>query len=399
VFLKPIDTDIIKHTGLEKIKSLDDKYKEVRIGALEVQLCRKVNNKVDTHVLHSKLATKEWPSLSKLINKILMFVPVANIQVNIFDKDLEGEEPKKKFEEVKDEDFHYSRYENIKINLYHLNIEELKLVYEKANEEVQYIINPKKRIEFLNNTKLKILEEKPSLYQEVSYKSTLRPITGKTMNTSRFSAKMHESGMGGASRINNTNTLTNMNVTMTKSNKSIRPNSTTSILRSKGVSQILKHNSQIDLEDSDNIAQLKGTLFRTLFTNKNGWINLTDIPYDSYLLEVEESKNFLVSAGIITFPKILQNKEIKKYIGLKQQINAYAEIYLYQFLDSKNTNDFNMQLLEGANIALIRSNSGHDGPFGGDIGGTLIAYYIFDYDIYNVYDVITYYYYLLLILI
>ena len=68
MFLKPIDTDIIKHTGLEKIKSLDDKYKEVRIGALEVQLCRKVNNKVDTHVLHSKLATKEWPSLSKLIN-------------------------------------------------------------------------------------------------------------------------------------------------------------------------------------------------------------------------------------------------------------------------------------------------------------------------------------------
>lgn len=38
IFLKPIDTDIIKHTGLDKIKSLDDKYKEVRIGALEVSI-------------------------------------------------------------------------------------------------------------------------------------------------------------------------------------------------------------------------------------------------------------------------------------------------------------------------------------------------------------------------
>ena len=291
-----------------------------------------------------------------------------NIQVNIFDRDLEGEEPKKNYEEAKDKDFKYSRYENIKINLYHLNLDELNLIYEKANEEVQNIVNPKKRIEFLNNTKMKILEEKPSLFQEVSYKSTLRPITGRTIhNTSRMTlSKLQES------MISRTNTNFNQ--------QSVRPNSTTSVTmksnKKMGLSQISKHASQIDLEDSDNISQFKGSLFRTLFTNKNGWVNLTDIPYDSYLLEVEESKNFLVSAVIINFPKILNYKDIKKYIGLKHQINAYAEIYLYHYLDKKDTNDFNMQLLEGASIALIRCSNSNNNVYGSDITGIiLITYY------------------------
>ncbi len=300
-------------------------------------------------MLHSKLASKEWPSLSKLLNKMLIYVPLANIQVNIYDKELEGEEPKKNFEEVKEDDFNYSRYENIKINLYNLNIEELKYLYDKANDEVQFIVNPKRRIEYLQNSKMKILEEKPSLYQEVSYRSTLRPITGKSVNSSKIS-KMHESVMS---------RTTNMN------HQSVRPNSTTSIFKSTRKSGFhqsgIRHGSQIDLEDSDTIAQLKGNLYRTLFTNKNGWINLTDIPYDSYLIEIEESKNFLASAAIITFPKILPSKDIKRYFGLKHQVNAYTEIYLYHYLDKKEDSDFNMQLLEGANIILIRSNSGNFG--------------------------------------
>ena len=77
----------------------------------------------------------------------------------------------------------------------------------------------------------------------------------------------------------------------------------------------------------------------------------------------------MVSAGIINFPKILtqtQNKEIKKYIGLRQQVNAYAEIYLYSYIDKKNISDFNMQLLEGGNISLVRCVSVNDGAYGSD---------------------------------
>ncbi len=35
VYLKPIDTDIVKY-GMKAISNLDEKYREVRIGALEV---------------------------------------------------------------------------------------------------------------------------------------------------------------------------------------------------------------------------------------------------------------------------------------------------------------------------------------------------------------------------
>ena len=38
VYLKPIDTEIIKHVDLKKVQNLDDKYREVRLGAMEVNI-------------------------------------------------------------------------------------------------------------------------------------------------------------------------------------------------------------------------------------------------------------------------------------------------------------------------------------------------------------------------
>ena len=85
VLLKPIDTDIVK-SDWHKIKKddnvdkkngnqasmfyINDQFKEVRIGAFEVQLCLKADNQSKVIVLHSKLETKQWPRIDVILNAL-----------------------------------------------------------------------------------------------------------------------------------------------------------------------------------------------------------------------------------------------------------------------------------------------------------------------------------------
>ena len=106
VLLKPIDTDIVKsewHKGkkMDNLDNLDkkqkkpsmfyinDQFKEVRIGAFEVQLCLKTDNQTKVFVLHSKLETKQWPKIDAVLNKIVSYMPFFKARIFLYQKNNE----------------------------------------------------------------------------------------------------------------------------------------------------------------------------------------------------------------------------------------------------------------------------------------------------------------------
>ncbi len=79
VYCKPISDsveDFQKSFTLNK-KATDQKSliienhrPEMRIGAFEIQLCARVRGELQTEMLHSKLATRAWPHIGAVLNKI-----------------------------------------------------------------------------------------------------------------------------------------------------------------------------------------------------------------------------------------------------------------------------------------------------------------------------------------
>lgn len=165
VYLKPIDTQIVPTNlqNYEKSEVVDYKYKDVRIGAFEIQLAIKTE-RLEIFQVHSKLATGQWPSFNSLLNKIVAKLPRFNLSLSIFDREDKVDEPGKsenseeKLEEIKvdneEEILLPSKFENIKINLYQVkNPQILQLIYQ-SNEDLDMIINPKKRLELMASSRL-----------------------------------------------------------------------------------------------------------------------------------------------------------------------------------------------------------------------------------------------------
>ena len=167
VYLKPIDTEIvpINLQNYEKNPIVDFKYKDVRIGAFEVQMAVKTE-KLEIVQIHSKLLTGLWPSLSCILNKIVSKLPRFNLCISIFDRedkieDFDGNrnnreedennETRKKQEE---DTLLPTKFENIKFNLYQLKNPQILQIINSANEQLENILNPKKRIILLTQTRL-----------------------------------------------------------------------------------------------------------------------------------------------------------------------------------------------------------------------------------------------------
>ena len=130
VILKPIDTDILKeeHFKLPKIdingncnevKYVNDKFKDVRIGAFEIQLCFKKNEDVKTALLYSKLKSKNWPEIPKILDKIVSYLPTFKGEIITYEK----EEDKNKTLNNSDSNelFKNGLMEGLQINVYLLN--------------------------------------------------------------------------------------------------------------------------------------------------------------------------------------------------------------------------------------------------------------------------------------
>lgn len=121
------------------------------------------------------------------------------------------------------------------------------------------------------------------------------------------------------------------------------------------VNMSLNFNTRADtaIEDPEIIENLKGTLIRTVYTNREGKYTLDSLPHDTYLIEIENSKNFIGCAQIFKMNFIIEKKGdntkindplnyfgiTSKLIGLKRQTDAYVSVYI-SFINNLENYDF-----------------------------------------------------------
>ena len=345
VFLKPTDTSNNKYVN--------------RLGALEIQLAMKINNKQTITTLFSKLNSNQWPNFNKILNKINELVPVLNIKCTIYDKeeDTDTSIDNNNNNNNNNNNSNYnsskinsdtllalpSKYENIKINLYSLKNNQIDLYCQEASNQLDIAFNPKRK-------------------KEIYYEEQM--------------SKMNENLTSNTNNINNSNMNSRLN--LTQKNISSRPQSG---LKNKSVNNTFnyskKNNSSLSflnqskrvdvIEDISIVNQLKGKLLSTGYADKSGILFFENVPYDSYLIEIENNKNFLGCGSVVQFQKIYNtnnakknnlsengNYIISKLIGLKRQIDAYVEVYLFTKGKSENNDFTGVNLITGARVILIK---------------------------------------------
>lgn len=101
----------------------------------------------------------------------------------------------------------------------------------------------------------------------------------------------------------------------------------------------------------------KGELIGTYYSNAMGVVKIIDLPYDSYLVEVEDSKSYELTAIPLQFNNVSNDRVIKKFIGLKQQSSSYIELYVYE---TSKTDSLDMGLLSGSEVYLRRCRDQFD---------------------------------------
>lgn len=147
----------------------------------------------------------------------------------------------------------------------------------------------------------------------------------------------------------NNNLLPNNNLNMT--NTSYKSNISMNSLSKKG--EII--------EDLSLINQIKGKLLCSGYTDKLGFLYFENVPFDSYVIEIENSKRFLGCGALIQFKKIFQGRNnnenyiFNKIFGLKKQTNAYVEVYL--FSNEVKENKCEINFISGAKV-FLRKNRG-----------------------------------------
>ena len=335
VFLKPIDTSSNKHLN--------------RLGALEVQLAMKINDKQTITTLFSKLNSNQWPNINNILNKINSIMPVLNIKCTIYDKEedldntsLENNENNNNANiNINDNNNNLlslpSKYENIKINLYSLKNSQLESYCLEAANQLDISFNPKRKTEiYKEEQNSKINENKSKMNASSINKLNLAQ---KTISTRPQSGVKNKSV---------TNTF----------NYSVKNNSTLSFLNQSKRSDII--------EDVSILNQLKGKLLSSGYSDKSGNLFFENVPYDSYLIEIENNKHFLSCGMVIQFQKIFNINNNKKYIaengnylvnkliGLKRQIDAYVEVYLFSKGKNENNDFSGVNLISDARVILVK---------------------------------------------
>ena len=361
VLLKPIDTDIVK-SDWHKIKKEDnkdknknnkipmyyinDQFKEVRIGAFEVQLCLKSNNEAKVIVLHSKLETKQWPKIDVILNKIVSYMPFFKARIldnNIEDNNIENQDMVNQGQENNNENninrnqsgvFKGGLIEGLKINIYLQKNNQINKISNESWEDIQNEKDPYKR-KIMN--KEKKLIEKQEMYK--SNRSNILHTNNKNIS--------HIIDNKNFSRTRPPSATSNRRVNYTLNNRNSRPNSSKNKISMMNIENDyintcinpMEQNLILDKKLCDN---LKGKLIICKYTNNEGYIDIGPIPYDSYYIEVSENKQYRSVGMCLSFNKLpTKNKNfIKRYIGLYTQENAFLQLHVFENIkDNENKED------------------------------------------------------------
>ena len=353
VLLKPIDTDIKKGDGyklpqiaLDGTRSkqyINDQFKEVRIGAFEVQLCFKYKNESQVVLLHSKLETKQWPKIETILSKIVSYMPKFMGRIVVYQKETEEEEQveeaKYQNEEEggreenlegngnqtqnigKRETFKDGLIEGLKINIYLQKNNQITQLSNNSWEDIQKEKDPHKRR--IMNKEKKLLEKQEMFKSEAQNKSM---IENKKFNRSRPSSAY-------SNRKNNSIF------------KSSRPNSSknkislyTDVDYINSGSNPMEQNLILDKKLSN---ELKGKLIISKYTNSKGFIDIGPLPYDSYYIEVSESRQYRSIGMCLVFNKLptKNNNFIKRYIGLYTQENSFIQLHVFETKKDQENNE------------------------------------------------------------
>ena len=292
------------------LKPTDMNNKINRVGAFEIQLGIKLNEQTNIINLFSKLKSGQWPNFRNILYKINLHMPILSFKFQVYDKEegentestiLENTINESKTENNKNEILKKpSKYENIKINIYEHNNEMMDKIFKEAQKTLDFIYDAKKRIEILLTENSNINDNNEQL--------------------------------------NKTNNSFNLNT------------SNNNVLFKKG--EIIEDLSLLD--------KYKGKLLCTGYTDRFGVLNFDNVPYDSYLIEVETNQKFLGQGYIVQFKKIYKTQKDKNYVfskifGLKRQIKAFLEVLL--FSNEKKDNNIEINFINGAKILLKKNNN------------------------------------------
>lgn len=301
VILKPIDNEIKPEqffgTDITKMNTNNPYLKQVRIGAMEVQLCYKLqksNSKV--FLIHSKLQSGSWPNIQNVLNDVAKNMPTFNLNLRVFD----AENVKDRYPNLKDEELKTligSKIENVKVNLYKIRSKKVQDISDSAKNEIENTINPKKRIEMMSKTKKEMKESYSSL-----------PIIHNNYNSFHLNRPLTHK-----SQLKSVNSSSQNFTIFTKENKLIR--------------------------DKEKIDMLKGDMLVSLYTSDNGKLKFKNLPYDSYLIEVEESPNYHGCAMIFSLDQIKSDKKVNRYIPLYTQTQSYVKLFVYSENKEKNEDE------------------------------------------------------------
>ena len=362
VLLKPIETDIkianayklpkVDAKGFRKKQYINEQFREVRIGAFEVELCFKYNNNPQVVVLHSKLETKQWPKIDTILSKIVSYLPKFMAKIIVYQKETDEDEDEltqiteenKNMEEgggtgneqnnpeasqnnnqENQRQIQNNNNENAKQNFKNELIEGLKVnIYLQKNTQITEISNASWE-NILNEKdphKRNIMnKEKKILAKQEMFKSSTTPnsviIENKKFNRSRP-----------ASAYSNRKNYSIYKTSRPSSSKN-RVSLYTDNDFIKSGNNPMEQNLILDKKQSQN---LKGKLIITKFTNSKGSIEIGPLPYDSYYIEVSESRQYRSVGMCLVFNKLYtkNNNYIKRYIGLYTQENSFIQLHVFE---------------------------------------------------------------------
>ena len=338
VILKPIDTDILKEEkyklpkvdlkGNSEKKYVNDKFKDVRIGAFEVQICFKRNGEdLKMALLHSKLQTKKFPDILKILDKIVSYLPTFSGKIITYEKEEDKNEISK--ENINDEIYKKGLLEGLQINIYLLNNIKVLNIAKDAWNDIQNQQDPHKRQVMIREEKIR---KKENMFKNDtsirSYGNKSRPMSSLT----GYKGFHKSQSMTDMMRPNTSKTFLLGNNNYNNNNWNINESS---ILSSSFAFKNSKNNYILDKNKSKS---LKGKLILSKYTNKEGMIDIGPLPYDSYFIEVQESKQYRSIGMTLTFNTLnLKNKNyIKKYIGLFTQENSFIQLHVYELNKDQN---------------------------------------------------------------
>ena len=364
VILKPIETDILKeeHYKLPKVdlfgntekKFVNDKFKDVRIGAFEIQICfRKDGSETKTALLHSKLQTKQFPEITKILDKIVSYLPNFSAQIITYEKEEDSENSKKNNPE---EIYKKGLLEGLQINIYLLKNQRIAKIATEAWNDIQTEQDPHKRFLMIKEQKL--------LNKENMFKNNLNNFSVSKNNNVRPLSSI--SGYKSFGRLRKSQSAKNLDRPSTSKTFLLGNNNRNSFINYNNISMIsnsLMHKSSMNnyILDKNEANNLKGKLILTKFTNNEGYIDVGPLPYDSYFIEVQESKQYRSIGFCLKFNTLnLKNKNfIKKYIGLFIQENSFIQLNIYEINKDKNGVEDPVHLGQ-AKVTLKRINNTED---------------------------------------